>query len=70
MDENDMAPATGAVPTHVAKVATEHLSYSIDSSIVRQREKDYLAGMAAVVGAATGLIGAIMLVGYVIGGRW
>ncbi len=70
MEDMDMAHATGPTPTAAAKSASEHLNFSLDHAIVRQREKDYLTAILAVAGAliAAATIGA--LVAYVAGGSW
>lgn len=55
MEENEMAPATGATPAFMARSAADHLGRSVDAAIVRQRERSGIALLAAAAGAALAL---------------
>lgn len=68
--ENDMTPATGATPTILAKAASDRLANSVDQAVLRQRESDFLASIAAAIGGMLGLACLGMLGLYLLGGQW
>lgn len=70
MEHLDEAPATGATPTIVTKLASEHLGSSIDDALQRQRRTDLGTLAATLVCAALTLIGVGLLLAYTVGGRW
>nr|DAQ47299.1 MAG TPA: hypothetical protein [Caudoviricetes sp.] len=68
MEDNEMAPATGATPMFMARSAADHLGRSVDAAIIRQRERSGLVLLTAVVGAALALSIVAMLVTYLVSG--
>lgn len=68
MEENEMAPAAGATPTHMARSAADHLGRSVDAAIIQQREHSGLALLLAVAGATVALGTTTVLITYLLSG--
>ena len=68
MEDNEMAPATGATPMFMARSAADHLGRSVDAAVIQQRERSGLALLAAVAGAALALGVVAMLITYLVSG--
>ena len=68
MEENEMAPATGATPAFMARSAADHLGRSVDAAIICQRERSGLALLAAAAGAVLAFGIVATLVAYILSG--
>lgn len=67
MDLNE-APATGATPTMVSKLASEHLGLSIDAALSRQYRRDVGTMLVSLACAVLGIGSIVALVAYTVGG--